>query len=539
MNKDKKVKSSSYDRNKSNTQREPESSKTKASNRRVMSQAPNYEEDVESEITNLDLKKPRRPFNFFIKEMFSKEQGAKIESKYIKSYAKQFKSLSEKEKNKYREMAEQDRERYNEHTQIARETILRQPDKQNKTALKYFIEERRSKAREKGEDEIKARDEAKEKWREMTDEQKEAYELKSNNNKLLYAKYKHLKNGPTSAFQLYIIDKSKKAKKKGKSIALGELAKKWEKVKESEKKKYEDMFTEQKNEYEQNKDVIDLALNIKPKRNSNFLGIFMKDKFANGELKSLSKAKKLWDELNEEEKEKYKKRALKEKLIYTIKKQYHNAMLRKEIGRPPSAYNLFVRDKVQEGLSVKEAYKLWKGGDMIMKKLYQGQAEKAKEEFMKREDEIKARVYDKPKRALGAFSIFMSKRYNDFKEKNDKFGDMISKISEQWRNLPEKQKDVYEKLAQEDYALKQSYKKQFEDLGYYIPGLTYKRRRAKSSKKRSESAISRSKSRNSSKNRVSVSEEGDSETSKKEKKRGSSVKKSQKAESKAKRSKKN
>src|SRR4051812_48174964 len=89
---------------KSSTQVETASTRSgsKSKSRRAVSQTQKIAEEFDEQLLNIDITKPRRPFNFFISDMFKKEEDAKIDSETMKAFSKKFKGLSEKEKDKYK-----------------------------------------------------------------------------------------------------------------------------------------------------------------------------------------------------------------------------------------------------------------------------------------------------------------------------------------------------------------------------------------------------------------------------------------------------
>jgi len=267
-------------------------------------------------------------------------------------------------------------------------------------------------------------------------------------------------------------------------------------VKASEKvrEKYEDYAKELKEEFEKNKDMIEITFNLKPTKPKTAYQFFMKELYNSGEVKGFGKAKEVkakWDKLSEEEKEKYQRMGKRESLIYIVKKRNYDAMIRKDLGKAPSALNLYYADeaKKNDGLTLKEMYQKWKNADQATKKKYQNKAKDAKEEFQKKVEEFRNRVYDKPKRVLTPYNFFYKQEYKKIRDKNTDLShkEMIKLMRETYDKYSEKQVKIYKDMADEDYADKKEYNRQYEKEGYYIVKDSARKKR-KTTKKEKEKA---------------------------------------------------
>jgi hypothetical protein len=470
--KNKTQKSTSVDKKKSNSQIDaPRSGSKTKSTRRALSQTQKIEEEFEEQLLDISLKKPRRPFNFFIQDMFSKE-GGKIDSKTMKDFGKKFKSISEKEKNKYIDLAEKDKDRYDEHLSLVHENLIKKPATEKKTGYHYYVDEQIGKAMEKGEDASEARVKAIEKWNGLDDEQREKYYEMSDKNKEMYEKLRNFRSERISAYMLFQRDKRATAKEKGDTLTLTELSVMWKKSKDSVKEKYEDYAKELKEEVEKNRDMVELTFNMKPTRPKSAYNFFTKDLYQEGEVKGFGKSKQIaekWEKISDEEREKYQRMAKKERLIYIIKKRNYDAVIRKDIGKAPSALNLFMQDHAGEKMTLQDMYKAWKGSDAATKKKYQKKATEAKEDFQKKMENFKSRVYEPPKRNLGAYNFFFKTKYKDIRASNSEVPqqEMFKIVADAYSKLTEKQLKVYEEMAENDAKEKREYSRQYETFGYY------------------------------------------------------------------------
>jgi hypothetical protein len=476
-------KPTSLEKKKSNSQldmRSHSGSKTKSS-RRALSQTQKIEEAFEEQLLDIDLTKPRTSFNFFCQEMFNSDKNNKIDSKTMKEFSKKFKSIPEKDRNKYNDLAEKDKERYEEHLSLVHTHLIKKPDYERKSGYHYYIDDQIGKALEKGEDATEARLNAREKWSKMDDESREKYNEMSHKNRETYDKLRQLRSEKISAYFLFSRDKRKSAKEKGENLTISELAKMWKNSKDYVKEKYEEYAKELKEEMDKNKDLMELALNMKPSRPPTAYNFFTKEMYQQGQVKGFGKSKQIsekWEALPDEEREKYLRMAKKERLIYIIKKQNYDSMLRKDLGKAPSAMNLFFQDMAGDKMNLQELYAKWKGSDAGTKKKYQKKAIEEKENFQKRVIEFNHRVYEKPKNILSAYTFFVKHKYKDIKAQNPDVENtqMFKLMSEAYHKLTEKQLKVYKDMADADYLVKKEQQKQYEANGYYIIDEPKKRR---------------------------------------------------------------
>jgi len=282
------------------------------------------------------------------------------------------------------------------------------------------------------------------------------------------------------------------AKEKGESLTLKEAAGKWKKATEKAKEKYEDYAKELKDEIDKNRDMIELTFNLKPSRPKTGFNYFQKECYDSGDVKGFGKTAEIkdkWDKLSEEEKEKYLRMGKRESLIYIIKKRNYDAMIRKDLGKAPSAMNLFYADEAKKnsGLKLADMYSKWKNADNAVKKKYQNKAKDAKEEFQKKLEEFKNRVYDKPKRALTAYNFFYKHEYQNLRKDNQDLSvkEMLKLMRGTWDKMTEKQTKIYDEMSEQDYLDKKEYGRQYEANGYYIIKESAKKKRKTNKKKES------------------------------------------------------
>jgi len=408
----------------------------------------------------------------------------------MKKFSKRFKALPEKEKIKYQEAAEKDKERYEEHLDLVHENLIKKPAAEKKNGYHYFLDEEMKKALERG-DESDIRGKAAEKWKAMDDEEQNKYHALADKNKELYEKLRNLRSEKLSAYALFVRDKMAQAKEKGESSTFKDVASKWKKASDKTKDRYREYAAELKDELDKNRDMIELTFNLKPSRPKSGYQFFQKECYDSGAVKGFGKAaevKEKWDKLSDEERDKYMKWAKKESLIYIVKKRNYDAMIRKDLGKAPSALNLFYADeakKNKEPQTLTEMYQKWKNSDAATKKKYQNKAKDAKEEFQKKVEEFKNRVYDKPKRALSAYNFFYKLEYKKMRDKNADLETkaMMKLMRDTWEKMTDKQVKVYEEMSEQDYLDKKDYNRQYESNGFYIVKESARKKRRTTKKK--------------------------------------------------------
>ena len=100
---------------------------------------------------------------------------------------------------------------------------------------------------------------------------------------------------------------------------MAEISKHWKKLKASEKKKYRKYTEEINEEREKLRDIYELINGIKPKKPSGAFRIFLQEKAKEKTFHSIKEGFKLWNSLDEDQKEEYLKKAHRCVLAYTLK----------------------------------------------------------------------------------------------------------------------------------------------------------------------------------------------------------------------------
>jgi hypothetical protein len=450
----------------------------KASVRRSLTQtsiADMTPEEFESRILEVNIKRPRTAYNFYISEMQEKE-GGKV-SEISKEYSKKWPKLTAKEKEKFEKLAQEDKERYNEHLILARKYVLAKPLKEAATARDIFIDEYVTDKIENGMDSKEARADAVEAWRNMTTNQKEAYEEKKEKHKELYEDIKNAKTAQLSGYTLFCKDRMMKARENNEKMRLQDCAEAWGKVKEATKEKYERYAQEVKEERQKNRDLYEVAYGVKPKRPLGPYNFYLMELAKENKFSGFKDAGKSWRNMSAEDKEKYLKVAKKAQLAYQIKKAEYTSTVRKSYSKAKSAFNFFVADQknypddLPQGGFFNWCYDKWRKASDEIKKKYQKMADSAAKAHVRDRDELDTKVFDQPKKPLSGYNRYVKERLPLLKEQNPnkEHSEFFGMIGEEWKNLKIKNKEKYDAMYKEEL---QGYKDQLNEFrknGFYTP----------------------------------------------------------------------
>ena len=179
---------------------------------------------------------------------------------------------------------------------------------------------------------------------------------------------------------------------------------------------------------------------------------------------ALKKARELFQEMNDAQKDHYLKLAKKEKLAYEIIKREYNSKNKKP--RTQSAYNLFVseltgtaQEKYSDEGFFNYAYKMWKRLDQEKKSKFEKEARRLKEEADREHDERKSLEKSAPKKALSAYNLFVRDRMPDLKTDypNKEQTEFFSMIADEYSKLSSTEKTKLQRRADKE---KQRYEKE-------------------------------------------------------------------------------
>jgi hypothetical protein len=435
-------------------------------------------EEFEAKILDVDIRKPRSAYNFYITDMQEKEGGDKKITEITKEFSKKWPKLSAKEKEKYEKMAEDDKFRYNEHMAAVRKYIVNKPLKEGATARDIFIDEYVTEKIENNMDPKEAKKEAAEVWKNMSLNQKEPYEERKEKHKELYEDIKKAKTSQINAYALFCKDKMMKAREKNEKMTLIQCAEAWKNVKPALKEKYEAYAQEVREEREKNRDLYELAFNVKPKRPLGPYNFYLMELAKEGKFTGMKDAGKTWHAMPAEEKEKYLKVAKKAQLAYAVKKAEYTSSVRRSYSKPKSAFNFFVADQKEypadlpQGGFFQWCYKKWTKADDTLKRKYQKMADESAKEHSHNREELDSKVFNIPKKPMSGYNRYVKERIPELKEKhpNKEVSELFTTVGEEWRNMKVSTKDKYEKLYLDELSEYKDQLKEYRDSGYYTPG---------------------------------------------------------------------
>ena len=259
---------------------------------------------------------------------------------------------------------------------------------------------------------------------------------------------------PRNAYTQFVLTEveSIKSKNKDKKIDIKELsavcAEKWKKLKDSEKRRYNTLFEEEKAKYKSDietvrhvlfKDYND-TIHRAPTAYRIFLNEKLRDGFEQGadpkEVKKEAAAQ--WNHMSEEER----------KLYYDKKKENDNWFMKANKIKKITPIALFIQKKIEEAKekhkeppSLKEIAPAWKKLSKNEKKSYEKYAQDLNEEKEKLQDIYEIVHGIKPKRPAGALRIFLQE-----KAKNNEIKSLADG-QEMWKKLTEEEKEEYLKKS--------------------------------------------------------------------------------------------
>ena len=255
---------------------------------------------------------------------------------------------------------------------------------------------------------------------------------------------------PRNAFTQFVLNEVEQIKSKNKNanVKMSEwivkFAEKWQKLKDSEKKKYQKLYEEEKAKFKSDIELVrhylfkDFNDNVHsaPTAYRIFLNEKLREGFEKGsDPKEIKKgASSQWNKMSDEEK----------KIYYDKKKENDNWFLKAKQNKKITPITLFIQKKIEEAKekhqeppALKDIAPLWKKLTKTEKKSYEKYAQEFNDEKEKLQD-----IYDivhgiKPKRPAGAFRIFLQEKAKNglIKSLNDGH--------EMWKKLSEEEKEEY------------------------------------------------------------------------------------------------
>lgn len=193
---------------------------------------------------------------------------------------------------------------------------------------------------------------------------------------------------------------------------------------------------------------------------------------------ALKEGKRMWENLEEDEKENYLKLSHRIRLSYIYKKMLYKKKIKEsQPQKPKTAQNLFYADlkgkKVPKDMNFLEfAQEKWKKLSEDNKKIYYEKAEKERKNYEKKMEKTQNRVFDQPKHGRSAYQIFISQNVVQLKEEKPKkaVADLLVESAGIWNELSDREKKKYEKESRKEKEQCKEQRREFKTKGYYTSG---------------------------------------------------------------------
>ena len=228
-------------------------------------------------------------------------------------------------------------------------------------------------------------------------------------------------------------------------------------------KKYAESINEER---EKLNDIYELINGMKPKLPKGPFKIFMQEKLKEKEINDFNEGKKLWNELNDDEKEKYLKKAHRLKLAYQYKNMIYKKKIKKYMPKKPSALSIYIKENHNKK-SFKESYDEFNNLPDEKKNEYNEKYRLEKKLYNEKMKQFKNCVFDMPKPPLNEYNLYKKERYSELKKKKNLSPNKIKEIIEKEWEENEEIKLKYEKITEENRKRFKKELNEFNKLGYY------------------------------------------------------------------------
>jgi hypothetical protein len=491
------------------TKKEKESnSKKKSSKKNSQNSSFDDEDTIYEKIKDITLKRGRNAFTIFLMEQYKKEKDKNPDYKkniteFRKEYDAKWGKLNDTAKQKYQNLAEKEKEKYKNDVEQIRILFFNQ-NQEGATAYRIFLNEKLKEAIESDANPQDVKKEASKEWAQMSNDDKAEWRKKKKENDSWWDRCKKTRN--VNAYSVFIQKKIEELKKDNDDATLTfkAVSKYWSKLSDKEKLKYKKYADEINEERRKAKDIYEITHGIQPARPAGAFRLFLSQAAKEGKLKGkrnpLVEGKRLWDNLDNEEKEYYLKLSHRVHLCYVYKKMKFKQYQRKLTPiRPLTARSLFFKKlkgtDLPEGKNFMEyANEKWGSLSTKEKKKYEEQAEEEKKKFEKKKNKNSDKIFNYPQKSLSAFNFYIKEKVSEFKEDNPDvpIGEALKKMSQKWNELNEKQKEKYNKKAEKDKKRFLEQQEEFKKNGFYTQtktstdGTSKKTQKSQSQKKRSQ-----------------------------------------------------
>jgi hypothetical protein len=452
--------------------------------------------EIDEFLRNVNLEKPKTSFKFFLNEIKEKGNYSDMGEEEREAEPK-WNDLPYKEKKRYEELAAEDKKRYEENLSLARKYLqLVKPLKEGSTSYRIFLEEHIGRGIERDEEVAESKQKAREEWKQMSAEEKRAWDIKAEELQDFYDELRENQNY-ISPFALFYKDQATKAKEKGISMDMKKASALWKKATPRIKELYADYAQTNQNDRKHMRDLYIMVSGIRPKPALGPYRIFLMHLAKENRIPKgkdfQREASKLWENLPDDKKEKYFKLAQRDKASYILKKIEYDASLKKSMGsmRARTAYNFFTHSlegrqmEYPKGKFFQYAISKWEKMDSVARSQYEKMAEEDRERIEKKKEEMKNRIYDMPKRGgRSSYNYYIADNIKKLKEEypHKTSQEIFSMAADMWKHLSHKEKQKYEVFVQKELRDYEKNLESFEENGYYVRRKERRRRRTYSHK---------------------------------------------------------
>ena len=416
----------------------------------------NEKEEFFNNILDIDISKPRGPYNIFSKEQNIDAYAHDLVKRTV-TVSKMWNKLSEKEKEDYEKKRQEEVKRYDKNMSLVKKYLLN-PDILNDSRTPYTLFAEVFAHYYMIEMDVNlaiATKKAKIGWDSSTSSEKDIWKDQLNKEKEILKEIQNYKPSTITANNLFCKDMMLL-----KCLSQSEAAEEWKTVDFKTKEKYYKKEKEMNQENEKLKDLFEIANGIKPKLPFVPSSLFMAD-LSQKEVEtkhSLKEMQEKYRQLSDSEKTYYKKKYKMLHLKYQIKMNVFKKSNPEKAKRNPSALRLWYKDnrerlRLIDGghcsihklrIKVKEE---WLKVPEIIKEDYDNRAKKIKKDFLETSKDL-----NKPEKPLNPYNNFTKNFIKNNKKSFKGLGSdrMIRECGDEWTKLSEKEKLVlYDKYESE------------------------------------------------------------------------------------------
>ncbi len=262
--------------------------------------------------------------------------------------------MKEKEKQPYFKKFEDEKIKFEADCQMVshylfrdfNDVIMRKP-----SAFRIFLMKRMEQGFENGENSKEINKKASYDWKIMPPEEKKQYLALKRKSDNWFAKVNKFKK--VTALAMFVQKVFSEAKKKNTEVPNNkDIVAAWRKLSDNAKIKYEKFAEEVNKERKELNEIYELVHGIKPRRPIGAFATFLQEKAKNGELKTLTDGREMWEKLSEEEKEYYVVKNRRTELAYKYKKMIYEKRIKKiRPKNPTTVFGCFLQEKKGAGIS--------------------------------------------------------------------------------------------------------------------------------------------------------------------------------------------